>query len=85
MGQGLVTSDGELWKRQRRMIQPAFHRKQIAKLPVMMHQTTAALFEELDKVVDQNLPIDVSELMMRVTMRIVSETLLARGWKMMSR
>ena len=79
MGQGLVTSDGEFWKRQRRMIQPAFHRKQIAKFSVMMHQATEALFEELEKVADQNIAIDVSDLMMRVTMRIVSETLFGEG------
>ena len=79
MGQGLVTSDGEFWKRQRRMIQPAFHRKQIAKFSVMMHQATEALFEELEEVADQNIAIDVSDLMMRVTMRIVSETLFGEG------
>lgn len=79
MGQGLVTSDGAFWKRQRKMIQPAFHRKQIAKFSVMMHEATEALFEELDAVADKNIAIDVSDLMMRVTMRIVSETLFGEG------
>lgn len=30
LGSGLVMSDGELWKRQRRMMQPAFHKDRIA-------------------------------------------------------
>ena len=79
MGQGLVTSDGELWKRQRKMIQPAFHRKQIAKFSLMMHRASEALFEELDAVADQNEAIDLSTVMMKVTMRIVSETLFGEG------
>ena len=45
----------------------------------MMHQATEALFEELDTVADKNIAIDVSDLMMRVTMRIVSETLFGEG------
>ncbi|MFY0566587.1 cytochrome P450 [Archangium lansingense] len=31
LGQGLLTSDGELWRRQRRAIQPAFHHERIAR------------------------------------------------------
>jgi cytochrome P450 len=29
-GNGLLTSDGEVWKKQRRMMQPAFHRERVA-------------------------------------------------------
>src|SRR5438034_8405143 len=30
LGQGLLTSEGEFWRRQRQMVQPAFHRQRIA-------------------------------------------------------
>ena len=32
MGNGLVTSEGEFWRRQRKLSQPAFHRKRLAGL-----------------------------------------------------
>src|SRR3954470_203606 len=31
IGDGLLTSEGELWRKQRRMIQPAFQHKRIAR------------------------------------------------------
>ena len=30
LGHGLLTAEGELWKKQRKLIQPAFHKKQLA-------------------------------------------------------
>lgn len=40
LGQGLITSDGELHKRQRRLIQPAFQKARIDALVPMMVRTT---------------------------------------------
>src|SRR5262245_37660471 len=31
LGDGMLTSDGDFWRRQRRIAQPAFHREQIAR------------------------------------------------------
>jgi cytochrome P450 len=46
LGNGLMVSEGELWKAQRKMIQPAFHRNAIGAL---IHVITAANEELLNK------------------------------------
>jgi len=38
LGNGIIVSDGEFWKSQRRMIQPVFHRKVITSQASMMQQ-----------------------------------------------
>ncbi len=43
VGNGLVASDGELWRRQRRLIQPAFQRQRLAALGGMMTEAAAAM------------------------------------------
>jgi cytochrome P450 len=39
-GKGLLTSEGELWRRQRRLMQPAFHRRQISRYGRVMVECT---------------------------------------------
>jgi cytochrome P450 len=44
LGEGLLTSEGDFWKRQRRLIQPAFHRDAIASYAkIMTDHTTRAM------------------------------------------
>lgn len=48
VGQGLLTAEGEHWKRQRKLIQPAFHKKQLANL---MDSIKAAVLKEYQRIV----------------------------------
>ncbi len=47
VGEGLLTSEGEKWKRQRKMIQPAFHKKQLENLIGGMQETIALEFKKI--------------------------------------
>lgn len=47
VGHGLLTIEGEHWRRQRRLIQPAFHKDHINKL---LGTIQSAIREELDKI-----------------------------------
>jgi len=76
LGQGLLTSDGELWRRQRRTANPAFRRKVIAGFG----PTMAAAGEDLlsDWGTREGELVDVSAEMARVTLRIAGETLFSQ-------
>ncbi|MFT3712698.1 MAG: cytochrome P450 [Archangium sp.] len=73
LGNGLVTSEGDFWKRQRRIAQPAFHRERLAGFGKVM---TRAASEMVDRW-EVGKPFDFAAEMMRVTLRIVGETLLS--------
>lgn len=79
VGDGLFTSEGELWTRQRKLIQPAFHSFSLAKL-VPAINTAADRFvaqqqTRLAKTDEQNKPIDIDQAMMKLGLAITNSTL----------
>lgn len=70
-GESLLTCNGEAWKRQRRMDQPAFHHQQIAGFAEQMTTATATMIQSWR---DREL-LDVSSEMARLTYSIVGRTL----------
>lgn len=75
IGQGLVTSEGALWLRQRRIAQPAFHKQRIAGFADRMVRATLDLTDRWrDEGVDGQV-VDVAGAMNRLTLRIAGETL----------
>lgn len=70
-GQGLLTSEGDFWLRQRRLAQPAFHRARIAGYASTMVEYTERLLDEWRDGEER----DLHSEMMRLTMQIVSKTL----------
>lgn len=70
-GEGLLTSEGSFWLRQRRLAQPAFHRARIATYAETMVDYTERLLESWHDGEER----DIHEEMMRVTLQIVGKTL----------
>jgi cytochrome P450 len=71
LGEGLLTSEGELHKRQRRLAQPAFHRERIQRYgEIMVEQATLSRDRWHD-----GQELDVAHEMMRLTLAVVAKTL----------
>jgi cytochrome P450 len=75
VGNGLFTSEGDFWRRQRRMMQPAFHRKQIALLADEMVATIQDMLSKWEKYADRGIMLDMQQEMMGLTMDVVTRTL----------
>ncbi len=73
LGNGLITSEGEFWKRQRKLAQPAFHRERLSELAGAMVRDTADMLGEWEREGDRG--FDLHDAMMRLTLRIVGHTL----------
>ena len=71
LGYGLLTSEGEFWKRQRKLVQPAFHQERIAAYAeIMIGYTQRMLASWKD-----GQTLDIHEAMVRLTLGIVAKTL----------
>ena len=75
LGDGLLTSEGELWKAQRKTIQPVFQAKRIAGKADVIAQEAAGLVAKLREHRDGR-PIDISEEMTGLTLGVLGRALL---------
>ncbi|HVO98541.1 MAG TPA: cytochrome P450 [Bryobacteraceae bacterium] len=71
LGEGLLTSEGELHRRQRRLVQPAFHRDRLIGYASAMVECAAHTRETWT----DGATLDMSKEMMRLTLAVVARTL----------
>jgi cytochrome P450 len=75
MGNGIFTSEGDFWLRQRRIMQPVFLRHQLVKLGSFMGQAVDGLIERWSKPCAPD-RFDIVPEMMRLALRIASTSLM---------
>ncbi|MEM7584140.1 MAG: cytochrome P450 [Acidobacteriota bacterium] len=75
LGEGLLTSEGEHWRKHRRIAQPAFSRGRLVPFGEVMVGAAEELSPALTAAAASGEPIDTHVEMMRLTLQIASETL----------
>ncbi|CAM4107832.1 MULTISPECIES: cytochrome P450 [Flavobacterium] len=75
IGKGLLTSEGEKWKKQRKLIQPAFHKSQLA---LLLDTIQSTILFELDKITTDK-PIDIFPIFNDLAFQTVVKSLFNSG------
>ncbi len=74
LGKGLLTTEGEAWRTQRRLIQTGFERKQLEVLSSIMQDSLADSLRDFDRQARTG-PVDIYPLMMKITFAMVGRSL----------
>ena len=74
LGRGLLTSEGETWRRHRRIMAPAFDHRSIAGYAPVITGVTNDLLTRWDALPDSR-EVDVGAAMMHTTLHIISRTM----------
>jgi cytochrome P450 len=74
LGNGLLTSEGPVWRKNRRLIQPVFQRQRVT---AMAHEIIAVGQELLQRwdAEERQQPVDVAIEMMKVTLDVITRTM----------
>jgi cytochrome P450 len=74
LGKGLLTTHGEAWRIQRRLIQRGFERKQLEILSSIMQESLTESLREFDAQVSLG-PVDIYPQLMKMTFSMVAKSL----------
>src|ERR1700691_5181659 len=74
LGKGLLTTEGEAWRTQRRLIQTGFERKQLEVLSSIMQESLAESLRDFDRQARVG-PVDIYPLLMKITFEMVGKSL----------
>ncbi len=74
LGKGLLTTEGEAWKTQRRLIQKGFAPKQLDALSIIMQDSLAESLRDFDSKINHG-PVDIYPHLMKITFAMVARSL----------
>lgn len=78
-GEGVTISDGEAWRRQRRLMLPVFQHKRILALAPVITEATQEMLERWRPVAERGQPLDIGLEMMTLTRTIITRLLFGRA------
>lgn len=77
IGVGLLTSDGEFWQRQRRLMQPLFTARAVTQFAGQMTGSTEEMLARWKTRAEHGEPLDISVEMMRLALSIIGKTMVS--------
>lgn len=82
IGKGLLTSNGDYWLQQRRLIQPGFHKAHLESFMQIMNEEIILFVENWkQKFTSASTEIEITEQMSALTIRVVSKALFSSDIK----
>jgi enediyne biosynthesis protein E7 len=75
LGNGIIVSEGDFWKRQRRMMQPGFHRNILKQFDGIIARANDNLLAEWQAKCAAGEPVNVTADMSRMTLEIILSTI----------
>lgn len=75
LGAGLFTSEGDLWRRQRRLMQPPFTPGGVKRFTGAITECSAQMLERWQTAAERGQEVDIQREMMRLTMSIIGKTM----------
>jgi cytochrome P450 len=75
IGDGLFTSDGALWQRQRRLMSPSFHRQRLGRMVTTMTDVIANHMSRWSESIEHGKPLDLLEEMVPININILLKTI----------
>ncbi len=71
LGNGIMTSEGDRWRRQRRMMQPCFRRRVVERFDAIVREENAALLAEWSAAARAGVTVNVTDSLSQLTLRII--------------
>src|SRR5205823_2202000 len=71
LGHGIMTSEGDLWKRQRYMMQPSFHRRVLTGFDRLIDECNERFIAKWEKQASEGALINITDDMSELTLEIV--------------
>ena len=84
LGNGIMTSEGDFWRRQRMMLQPLFHRRVITGFAETIDQANQALLARWEETARRGEPLNLTDELSELTLGIVLRSIFGRDLERMS-
>jgi len=80
LGEGLSTSNGELWLRQRRIMQPAFHKQRLLHILNIINEETDSFIDKLNEL-PARARLNISHEFLQLTISFISRAMFSTALK----